>query len=69
MIVSTLNLMFIYNIFIFRTKKTVGIFWQNAAETWVDIYGQNDPNVVSSIVNFVSGNGLYMFLTNSSFIF
>uniref|UniRef100_A0A6M2E1U1 Glucosidase II subunit alpha n=1 Tax=Xenopsylla cheopis TaxID=163159 RepID=A0A6M2E1U1_XENCH len=38
------------------SKKTAGVFWQNAAETWVDIFGQNDPNVVSSIVNFVSGN-------------
>lgn len=28
----------------------------NAAETWVDIFGTADQNVVSSIVNFVSGS-------------
>lgn len=28
----------------------------NAAETWVDILGTADQNVVSSIVNFVSGS-------------
>lgn len=35
---------------------TAGIFWLNAAETWVDILGTADQNVVSSIVNFVSGS-------------
>ena len=39
-----------------RTTKTVGVFWLNAAETWVDILGPGDQNVVSSIVNFVSGS-------------
>ncbi|KAJ9579720.1 hypothetical protein L9F63_004646 [Diploptera punctata] len=38
------------------TKRTVGVFWMNAAETWVDIFGPGDQNVVSSIVNFVSGS-------------
>lgn len=34
----------------------MGVFWNNAAETWVDISGNSDDNVVSSIVNFVSGS-------------
>nr|CAD7440543.1 unnamed protein product [Timema bartmani] len=34
---------------------TTGVFWLNGAETWVDIMGTSDQNVVSSIVNFVSG--------------
>lgn len=38
----------------FRGTHTAGIFWLNAAETWVDILGPADQNVVSSIVNFVS---------------
>lgn len=38
--------------------STSGIYWQNAAETWVDIAGiSTEQNVVSSIVNFVSGSG------------
>lgn len=38
-------------------EATTGIFWQNAAETWVDIAGiPTEQNVVSSIVNFVSGS-------------
>ncbi|XP_053948573.1 neutral alpha-glucosidase AB isoform X1 [Anastrepha ludens] len=36
-------------------QRTAGVFWQNAAETWVDIYTA-ERNVVSSIVNFVSGS-------------
>ncbi|XP_037936994.1 neutral alpha-glucosidase AB-like [Teleopsis dalmanni] len=35
------------------TQRTAGVYWQNAAETWVDIYTASN-NVVSSIVNFVS---------------
>ncbi|XP_049774510.1 neutral alpha-glucosidase AB [Schistocerca cancellata] len=35
---------------------TSGVFWLNAAETWVDIEGTHDQNVMSSIVNFVSGS-------------
>ncbi|CRK87777.1 CLUMA_CG001536, isoform A [Clunio marinus] len=36
---------------------TTGIFWQNAAETWVDIAGISaEQNVMSSIVNFVAGS-------------
>ncbi|KAI4469771.1 alpha-glucosidase [Holotrichia oblita] len=37
-------------------KHTVGIFWHNVAETWIDINNSKDVNVVSSIVNLVSGN-------------
>lgn len=37
-------------------KHTVGVFWHNAAETWVDINNSKDVNVVSSLVNLVSGN-------------
>ncbi|XP_063910431.1 neutral alpha-glucosidase AB isoform X3 [Zophobas morio] len=37
-------------------KNTVGAFWHNAAETWVDIGNSKDTNVVSSIVNLVSGH-------------
>ncbi|XP_039959611.1 neutral alpha-glucosidase AB isoform X2 [Bactrocera tryoni] len=37
------------------TQRTAGVYWQNAAETWVDIYTA-EKNVVSSIVNFVSGS-------------
>jgi len=40
----------------FRETHTASIFWLNAAETWVDILGPADQNVVSSIVNFVSGS-------------
>lgn len=36
-------------------QNTVGVFWQNVAETWVDINNSKDANVVSSIVNLVSG--------------
>ncbi|XP_067007712.2 neutral alpha-glucosidase AB [Anabrus simplex] len=35
---------------------TSGLFWLNAAETWVDVFRSGDTNVVSSIVNFVSGS-------------
>lgn len=38
-------------------KATTGIFWQNAAETWVDIAGTStEQNVVESIVSFVAGS-------------
>ncbi|NP_001153434.1 alpha glucosidase II alpha subunit-like precursor [Nasonia vitripennis] len=37
-------------------EKTSGVFWLNAAETWVDILSKADNNVVESIVNFVSGS-------------
>lgn len=36
-------------------ENTVGVFWMNAAEMWVDIFNSKDANVVSSIVNLVSG--------------
>lgn len=36
---------------------TTGVFWQNSAETWVDIYNRNsEKNVLSSLVNIVSGS-------------
>ncbi|CAG9763272.1 unnamed protein product [Ceutorhynchus assimilis] len=38
------------------TKHTVGVFWHNAAETWVDINNSKDGNMVSSLVNLVSGS-------------
>ncbi|XP_035721940.1 neutral alpha-glucosidase AB-like [Vespa mandarinia] len=37
-------------------EKTAGIFWHNAAETWIDILSSADNNVVESFVNFVSGS-------------
>ncbi|XP_074037232.1 neutral alpha-glucosidase AB [Leptinotarsa decemlineata] len=37
-------------------KHTVGVFWHNAAETWVDINNSKDGNVMSSLVNLVSGS-------------
>ncbi|XP_058442843.1 neutral alpha-glucosidase AB [Malaya genurostris] len=38
-------------------SHTAGIYWQNAAETWVDIFSPDqEKNVMSSIVNFVSGS-------------
>lgn len=43
-------------VFIYRPKNSVGIFWNNAAETWVDIKNSKDTNVVSSLVNLMSGN-------------
>ncbi|EDW81853.1 uncharacterized protein Dwil_GK25479 [Drosophila willistoni] len=36
-------------------RRTAGVYWQNVAETWVDIYTA-ETNVVSSLVNFVSGS-------------
>ncbi|XP_063995699.1 neutral alpha-glucosidase AB isoform X2 [Diachasmimorpha longicaudata] len=37
-------------------ERTTGVFWHNAAETWVDILPSADNNMVDSIVNFMSGN-------------
>lgn len=37
------------------SRRTAGVFWHNAAETWVDIFTA-EKNVVSSIMNFVSGS-------------
>ncbi|XP_043279145.1 neutral alpha-glucosidase AB isoform X2 [Venturia canescens] len=37
------------------TEKTSGIFWHNAAETWVDILSSADNNMVENIFSFVSG--------------
>nr|BBD49478.1 alpha-glucosidase [Trilocha varians] len=36
-------------------KRTVGVFWHNSAETWIDVVNYSDSNVVSSIVNLVTG--------------
>uniref|UniRef100_A0A182N0N9 Glucosidase II subunit alpha n=1 Tax=Anopheles dirus TaxID=7168 RepID=A0A182N0N9_9DIPT len=37
--------------------NTAGVFWLNAAETWVDVFSANrDTDVVSSLVNLVSWN-------------
>lgn len=37
--------------------STTGVYWQNAAETWIDIAGgSTESNVMSSIVNFVAGS-------------
>ncbi|XP_055586088.1 neutral alpha-glucosidase AB isoform X2 [Uranotaenia lowii] len=36
---------------------TAGVYWQNAAETWVDIFASDqEKNVMSSIINFVSSS-------------
>ncbi|KAL4706124.1 hypothetical protein ACJJTC_012923 [Scirpophaga incertulas] len=37
------------------TKRTVGVFWHNSAETWVDVVNIADGTVVSSLVNLVTG--------------
>lgn len=37
-------------------KHTVGFFWHNSAETWVDVNNSKDSNVMSSLVNLVSGS-------------
>ncbi|XP_043482862.1 neutral alpha-glucosidase AB [Leptopilina heterotoma] len=37
-------------------ERTSGVFWNNAAETWVDILSSADNNVVESIVNLVTGS-------------
>ncbi|XP_045781311.1 neutral alpha-glucosidase AB isoform X1 [Maniola jurtina] len=36
-------------------KRSAGVFWHNSAETWVDIVNYSEGNVVSSLVNFVTG--------------
>uniref|UniRef100_A0A0P5AU93 Neutral alpha-glucosidase AB n=1 Tax=Daphnia magna TaxID=35525 RepID=A0A0P5AU93_9CRUS len=40
-----------------RQQGTVGIFWNNAAETYVDIEESSSGSVVSSLMNLVSGGG------------
>lgn len=40
----------------YSKDRTAGIFWHNAAETWVDVLSSADNNVVESFVNFVSGS-------------
>ncbi|XP_028027500.1 neutral alpha-glucosidase AB [Bombyx mandarina] len=36
-------------------KRTVGVFWHNSAETWIDVVNYGEGNVVSSLVNLVTG--------------
>lgn len=38
-------------------KGSAGIFWLNTAETWIDVAKPDGENVVSSLVNLVSGSG------------
>ncbi|VVD01024.1 unnamed protein product, partial [Leptidea sinapis] len=47
----------LYNldVFEFESKRTVGVFWHNSAETWVDIVNYGDETVVGSLVNLVTG--------------
>lgn len=41
----------------YRQDRSVGVYWQNSAETWVDIHNTNsEKNVMSTIVDFVAGN-------------
>lgn len=41
-------------LFTHSKERTTGLFWLNPTETWVDI-GVGSENVVSSVLNFVSG--------------
>ncbi|CAF4944893.1 unnamed protein product [Pieris macdunnoughi] len=36
-------------------KRSVGVFWHNSAETWIDVVNYGEGNVVSSLVNLVTG--------------
>ncbi|GBP26287.1 Neutral alpha-glucosidase AB [Eumeta japonica] len=36
--------------------RTVGVFWHNSAETWIDVENHSDGTVVSSLVNLVTGS-------------
>lgn len=38
-------------------RQTAGVFWLNSAETWIDVAKPDGENVVSSLVNLVSGSG------------
>ncbi|XP_026685192.1 neutral alpha-glucosidase AB-like [Diaphorina citri] len=43
-----------------NSHHSVGVFWLNAAETWVDVTRSKSTltgDVMSKIVNFVSGSG------------
>lgn len=46
--------------FTFRTTGTAGVFWMNAAETWVDIYNNTELNSSSpgSAAHFMSESGI-----------
>lgn len=44
-----------------NAENTLGVFWLNSAETWVDVKHNNPSitgDVMSKIVNFVSGSGV-----------
>jgi alpha 1,3-glucosidase len=41
--------------FSFRKEGAVGVYWQNAAETWVDVRDVPGGGVVSSLMKLVSG--------------
>jgi len=38
-------------------EGAVGVFWNNAAETYVDIEESSSGSMVSSLMNLVSGGG------------
>lgn len=51
------NILYIIVFFLIRQERTVGVFWHNAAETWVDIQNVNSAkNVMSTIVEYVAGS-------------
>lgn len=37
---------FTYHVYIYSEKKTVGVFWHNAAETWIDIASNTADKVL-----------------------
>ncbi|XP_049882112.1 neutral alpha-glucosidase AB isoform X2 [Pectinophora gossypiella] len=37
------------------SSRSAGVFWHNSAETWVDVVNYAEGNVVSSLVNLVTG--------------
>jgi len=42
--------------FAHNTKRTVGMFWMNAAEVWIDINSNiADKNMFAKLVDFVKG--------------
>ncbi|CAG4975279.1 unnamed protein product [Colias eurytheme] len=38
------------------SKRTVGVFWHNSAETWTDVVNYADGTVVASLVSLVTGS-------------
>lgn len=41
-----------------RVDRTAGVFWQNAAETWVDIYPDPSNNSNAQAARFFSESGI-----------